>query len=38
MPTGGMALKAYEKGDSECQCEKVVALMPKLEKWLLTPD
>ena len=26
MPMGGMTLKAYEKGDSERQCEKVVAL------------
>ena len=26
MPIGGMVLKAYENGDSERQCEKVVAL------------
>ena len=35
MSMGGMALKAYGNGDSECKIEKVVALNTNGRKWWL---
>ena len=35
MLVGGMALKTYGNGDSECKNEKVVALNTNERKWWL---